>query len=148
MSEEIKKAIPKETGINLLTNADPYIDEKLGKVTIDRICKQIDSYLDQLFASFNSAPVKPVEGETDVKYITAYGLKTKVWCFKGEYGYGCADYGVVFRQDSKNWRAQILYKGSHISLGSWKTEEDAAKARDKGVIERKLDLPLNFPITT
>jgi len=36
-------------------------------------------------------PVKPVEGEKDVKYITAYGLKTKVWCFKGEYGYGCAE---------------------------------------------------------
>jgi len=31
--------------IDLLTNASPYIEEKLNKHTIDLICKQIDGYI-------------------------------------------------------------------------------------------------------
>lgn len=54
-------------------------------------------------------------------------------------------HGVAFRKDSNNWRAQAFDGRKHLSLGSFKTEEEAAKARDKAVIEMGLDLPLNFP---
>lgn len=58
--------------------------------------------------------------------------------------------GVGFRKDSNNWRAYIIYsvngKRKHISLGSFDNEEDAAKRRDQGVKELKLNLPLNFNV--
>lgn len=53
-------------------------------------------------------------------------------------------YGVAFRNDSNNWRAQVFCNKKHISLGSYSTEELAAKAYDKAVLEMGLELPLNF----
>lgn len=54
--------------------------------------------------------------------------------------------GVTFRKDTNKWRAQISHGKKHYWLGSFSTQEEAAKARDKGVIEKGLNLPLNFPI--
>jgi hypothetical protein len=36
--------------------------------------------------------------------------------------------GVTFRKDTKKWAAQIMKNGKHISLGCYKTKEDAYQA--------------------
>lgn len=57
-------------------------------------------------------------------------------------------YGVGWREDSKNWRAYIVYsengKRKNLSFGGFATEIEAAKKRDEEVKKLNLDLPLNF----
>lgn len=53
--------------------------------------------------------------------------------------------GVVFRKDSKKWRAYLTIEhGKHLRLGCFETEIEAAKARDAEIIKRKLPAKLNF----
>ncbi len=59
-------------------------------------------------------------------------------------GKGSKYMGVVFRSDSKKWRAYISQNGKHIRLGCFATEEEAAKRRDEEVIKLNLNLKLNF----
>jgi group I intron endonuclease len=56
-------------------------------------------------------------------------------------------FGVrIFKnRDSVRWRASVNYGNASTYLGTYKTEEDAARVRDKYVIENNLDYPLNFP---
>jgi hypothetical protein len=58
-------------------------------------------------------------------------------------GHASKYYGVSFRKDSNNWRASIWNKRTHVSIGSFKTEIEAAKAYDKYVTENNIELPLN-----
>ena len=53
--------------------------------------------------------------------------------------------GVVWRKDSKKWRVQFCYKGSKVSLGSYGTEEEAARVHDAYVRKHGLPRPLHFP---
>ena len=54
--------------------------------------------------------------------------------------------GVSFRDDCKKWRSLVRLNGKNISLGSFNTEEEAAKRRDDEIIKRGIDSPLNFKI--
>lgn len=59
--------------------------------------------------------------------------------------------GVSFRTDSGKWRSFVEVVGNNgkrafQSLGSFPSEESAAKARDKHVMDNKIDAPLNFPL--
>lgn len=55
--------------------------------------------------------------------------------------------GVSYRKDKNKWRAYLnkSNRGGQINLGMFKTEEDAARAYDKYVINNSIDRELNFP---
>lgn len=60
-----------------------------------------------------------------------------------------SNYFGVSRRIYKNkyhyWRATIQYKGTHIFLGQFKYEEDAARKYDEFVLSNRLQVPINFP---
>ena len=51
--------------------------------------------------------------------------------------------GVSFNTEKQKWRAVISTNGKSIFLGYFVNEEDAAKKRDKYIIENNLKHPLN-----
>ncbi len=53
--------------------------------------------------------------------------------------------GVSFYKRKKKWQAQCMVKGKVNHLGYFSSEEVAAKAYDKFVIDNDLDRDLNFP---
>jgi hypothetical protein len=53
--------------------------------------------------------------------------------------------GVNRREDTGKWQAAIMVDYRLMSLGSFASEEEAARARDAKVIELGLPAPLNFP---
>jgi len=62
--------------------------------------------------------------------------------------------GVYYRPNKKipNWEASINYLGKNISLGMFKTPEEAAKVRDKASIRyhgefAKLNFPNEIPVS-
>jgi hypothetical protein len=60
--KEVQGEVKRERAIDLLTNAIPYIEEKLSQETIGALCKQIDSYMDTIF-SRHPAPAVVIEKE-------------------------------------------------------------------------------------
>ena len=53
--------------------------------------------------------------------------------------------GVRWRKDSQKWRVQFSVKGKKVSLGSYASEEEAARVHDEYVRTNKLSRPLHFP---
>lgn len=53
--------------------------------------------------------------------------------------------GVGWHKEDRRWRAQIRLGGKNKGLGSFKVEEDAAKAYDQALITAGL-APVNFPL--
>lgn len=53
--------------------------------------------------------------------------------------------GVWLNRRYGSWIARIGYETQEIRLGSFRTEEEAARAYDDFVIQHGLDRPLNFP---
>ena len=53
--------------------------------------------------------------------------------------------GVRWRKDTQTWRVQFAHKGKRISLGSYQTEEAAARVHDDYVRANGLPRPLHFP---
>ena len=53
--------------------------------------------------------------------------------------------GVLFRNDSKKWRVQFSVNGKRVSLGSYLSEQEAARVHDAYVREHGLTRPLHFP---
>lgn len=49
------------------------------------------------------------------------------------------------RQEGHHFRCQMTVQGKRLYLGMWPTAEEAGRARDRYIIERGLDVPLNFP---
>jgi len=57
---------------------------------------------------------------------------------------GCGYYGP--RPAGKKFQCQMTVHGKRLYLGIFPTMEDAARARDKYVIDHDLHVPLNFPL--
>jgi len=57
-------------------------------------------------------------------------------------------YGVGLRNDSNTWRAYLYRNKKTKFIGTFKTEEQAAKARDEYIVKNKIDAKLNFPTLT
>ena len=53
--------------------------------------------------------------------------------------------GVRWRKDTRKWRVQFGSGGKQISVGSYLTEEEAARAHDTYVRDNGLKRPLHFP---
>jgi hypothetical protein len=53
--------------------------------------------------------------------------------------------GVCWDKNKKKWRANCIVEGKSNYLGRFETEESAARAYDKFVLENGLDRDLNFP---
>lgn len=54
--------------------------------------------------------------------------------------------GVCWQKDCNRWKAQCTIDGRNHHVGLFKTEEEAAKARDRFLLERSpFKLKLNFP---
>ena len=53
--------------------------------------------------------------------------------------------GVQWRKDSQKWRVHFSHKGKKVSLGSYASEEEAARVHDEYVRTNKLSRPLHFP---
>lgn len=54
--------------------------------------------------------------------------------------------GVYFNKQTNTWRARIWFGGTSENIGSFETEEEAAKAFDKRAIElRGIRTAVNFP---
>ena len=54
--------------------------------------------------------------------------------------------GVYWRSDTCKWRLSFTYKRKKISLGSFDSEEEAARAHDECVGANGLSRPLHFPL--
>lgn len=52
--------------------------------------------------------------------------------------------GVSPRKNGKKWRARVYVKGEEVWIGDFETEIEAAKARDKFIIDNDLKRKLNF----
>lgn len=56
--------------------------------------------------------------------------------------------GVDYQSRCKNWRAQIMVRGKHKTIGYFKTARKAAKAYDKAAVRYYREYAyLNFPTT-
>merc|ERR1740129_2022477 len=53
--------------------------------------------------------------------------------------------GGIWRADSQKWRVRFLYEGKGYTLGSYESEEEAARAHDDFVRANGLNRPLHFP---
>lgn len=53
--------------------------------------------------------------------------------------------GVRLRKDTKKFNAYVYHNSVNISLGCYETAEEAAKIRDRYVIENNVGSILNFP---
>ena len=53
--------------------------------------------------------------------------------------------GVRWRKDSSKWRVQFSVGGKKVSLGSYHSEEQAARVHDDYVRKHQLARPLHFP---
>jgi hypothetical protein len=49
--------------------------------------------------------------------------------------------GVNYKTSQRKWVASLGWKGENISCGSWKTEIEAVRARDKVII--RMGLPIH-----
>jgi group I intron endonuclease len=57
----------------------------------------------------------------------------------------CKDTHYYKSKETVYWKVCLRENGKAVNFGSYKTEEEAAKAYDKYIIEHKLLNPLNFP---
>lgn len=53
--------------------------------------------------------------------------------------------GVTCHKGTETWRAEYRLQGKNKYLGLFKSEEEAARARDQAVRDLGLDYVLNFP---
>lgn len=119
-------------------------DEKAHRVAYSIINGDIPEDLHVLHKCDNPACVNPTHIFTGTPRDN---MNDKIRKGRGKtIGRASKYHGVAFRKDSNNWRAHVWNGRKHLSLGSFKTQEDAAKRRDEEVLKLKLDLPLNFPI--
>ena len=76
----------------------------------------------------------------NLRYLTDPMNKSR----KSKKGRSSQYYGVSWYKANNKWTA-YYHNGKKTQIGSYDTEEEAARARDKAVRELGLDLAINFP---
>ena len=75
--------------------------------------------------------------DTEEEAKIAHDLATEEWCIERQKlikeSRSSKHKGVAFNKSKKKWEAFIRMNGKHIYLGTYKTEDEAVQARDKGI---------------